>query len=176
MNWRHVQDLLYMVLFVNWKCCICYATQETFNFQSTENVFQNVFRRLKDMKYISFAHFRNPNSSPVSGCHRSPPWLLINLIVSEQGGTVPPWLWCPDRTDLSSSDHQAEKKSLLLTVWIRLIQLQPRGMHVKCWQCDIVCVWCGNHCHHKFYVIPPLEIYSQVIKWAHVNVNLAPQK
>lgn len=109
MNWRHVQDL-YMVLFVNWKCCICYATQETFNFQSTENVFQNVFRRLKDMKYISFAHFRNPNSSPVSGCHRSPPWLLINLIVSEQGGTVPPWLWCPDRTDLSSSDHQAEKK------------------------------------------------------------------
>lgn len=49
-----------------------------------------MFRRLKDMKYISFAHFRNPTSSPASGCHRSPPWLLLNLIVSEQGGTVPP--------------------------------------------------------------------------------------
>lgn len=70
----------------------------------------NLYFWLKD-KYISFAYFSNPNSGPVLGCSLPPPWLLINLLVFEQGVMVPPWLWCPDRTDLSSSDHQAEQKA-----------------------------------------------------------------
>lgn len=143
-----------MVLFVNWKCCICYATQETFSFQSAENLSQNLFRRLKDMKYISFAHFRNPTSSPASGCHRSPPWLLLNLIVSEQGGTVPPWLWYPDRTDLSSSDHQAEKNKKTKKPAANCLDsshsVAASGnacQMLAVWYC--LCVVCGNHCRHK---------------------------
>lgn len=55
--------------------------------------------------------------------------IVVNLILSEQGGTVPPWLWSPDRPSL---DHTAVKKGLLLTVWICPIQMQRQGMHIKC--------------------------------------------
>lgn len=43
----------------------------------------------------------------VSGPHPMP---VDKRIVSEQGGTVPPCLWNPDRIDLSSPDQQAEKR------------------------------------------------------------------
>lgn len=121
MNWRHVQHLLLyfitpIILFLN--CNIghaCYATQETYSVTPSSRVFFGVhWEPLSEYVPLTlsvihfFAYFGN--SRPVWECHLSLSCLSIKLIVSEQGGTVPPCLWNPDRIDLSRSDHQAEKK------------------------------------------------------------------
>ncbi len=62
-------------------------------------------------------------------------------MLSKQSRTTPPWLQSQDRPSL---DYQAGKKGLLLSVWIRLLQVKLKGLHVKRRVCETLAFVCGK--------------------------------